>query len=543
MIPSFRNLVRKPSWILLLLCALAIHLPAHAARDDDDSDFEEGCPEKETQERNIADLEERLARAKTEESSSSISSQSYIISTQNELSRARTQLINAEAKCKKRTDARNRAFAKCDKKDGKLYRWNDEKQVCEDIREKNAKANPNSGDCNNAEIVKGQLKGQNCKIAADAVKDVSTRQEAVGATALAATQAYSTMQASQATGQQADAAARQQKILQGMAAMKLATGVLAMSGAATLKSAASGAEDASKNISSAHKDLYDYCNQDAKVSKMTMEQCFYKHSAERGVPANAENYATFERLRSAADQSQEQADRANALAKTAMVTGAADTLVGLQALYMSRQQAQTAANYAPPPIPPVQGIGLNAMMAAGTGGSIGSAGGAPPVAGDSGDGIGLGGEDGAQIKGGIGGKLNPNYNRYSPQKSGVTGGGGGMGGGGGGRGGGSGASRKGGAKGNTKDGEYTSGGAGVGFRGGNGDKDAAAGANPLADMMSKLFPPNEAGKPVIDARDVASTETSYDEPEEQGGGVTVAELSLFERINSKMRQFNGAGEI
>jgi hypothetical protein len=462
----------------------------------------------------------------------------------------RTKVDEAKISCEKRDKSREREQNACSKKiaeAGDVWKWDAKKFECLDMSAKNQKANPNSGDCNNAELMKGNLQGQKCKIAADTIKDVTSRSEALNQTALGATQAYSTMQAMQATGQQADALNRQQKVMQGLAAMKMITGVMSLSGAASLKAAAGGAEDASKTINSAYKDLNDYCNQDAVLSKMSMEQCFYKNAAERGVDPTQKNYATFERMKSAAEQSQQQADRANALAKTSMVSGVADALVGMQALYMSRQTAQSAVAMGQVVAP--TSMGLNPMLAT-SGGSVGIGTGGPITAGGGptgNEGISLGGSDGGQIKGGLMGGRPAVFNTYKPQKSGVSGGGGG-----GLLGGSRGASRaprrgRGGMKSNTAEGGYTAGGAAPGSHvGAGGDgKDAGAGANPLGDMMCKLFPCNDAGKPIVDGRSLASDQAAQgdEEPETQEAGVTQAELTIFEQISSRYRTLNGQGSI
>jgi hypothetical protein len=532
------------SLIFALLIGLA-QVPAFAASSDDEDNVE-GCPAADTVKRSIENNNRALDRAK----SKIPFNQRTVENLEAAGSKLEEKLGNANDSCDRKKDRLDRDYNKCQKKMANapgLYKWNVDKQTCEDQQAKNEKPNNNTGACNNAELMKGSnLKGENCKVAEDAVRDVKSRQEAVDQTALVATQAYAGMQASQTTGAQADVQQRQANVLKGLAMVKIASGVLAMSGAATLKSAASGAEEASTNINGAYKNLDSYCNQDSMIAKMTPEQCFYLNAKSQGLDANAKNYATFERMKSGADQSQEAADKANALAKTAMITGAANAAVGIQAMYLARQSAQAANNFGPPPLINGGAVPLG-VMSGNSGGSPGLGGiGAVPGATLAGnDGVTLGGSDGGQIKGGLIGGRPQVYNSYKPEKSSVSGGGGVGGGGGGGRGGGGGASRKGGGKGNTASGEYTNSGSGPGGTGGSrgGAKDAAAGSNPLADMMSKLFPPNESGKPVVDARDPASTEAEHTEEQAETGGVAVNELSLFEQVSTRYRSLNGAGQI
>lgn len=540
-----RNLARffQQSTALALMLALVFQTSAFAAGEDDEDD-PDSCPAVESAQKQIERKNESITKA------TAAGNTNLANTLQRELSRLEDKLSQAETSCENKRSRLNRDFSKCKKQMAKapgLYTWDTDKQQCVDKQKRDEKSNPNSGECNNAEILKGSnLKGEACKTAEQAVKDVSARQEAVNGAALVATQAYSTMQATQATGAQADTQVRQQKMMQALAAMKITTGVLALSGAASLKAAANGAEEAKSNISSAHKDLYDYCYQPAMVAKMTPEQCFYQNAQSRGVPATAQNYANFERMKSAADQSEEAAAKANALAKTALVQGGAELAVGMQALYMSRQAAQTAANFAPPPVVPGSSIALAPMNStSGSNGGLGT-----PLAPDSGGAVGgegpeLGGSDGGQIKGGLIGGRPMAFNTYKPERSGVSGGGGGGGVGGGGRGGGGGGRSRSGGKGNTTAGEYTNSGSGTM---GGGAKAAAAkdaAGNPLDEIMKKLFPPDPAtGKPVVDGRDVAS-EQPEDVVDGQGetGGVEMAELSIFEQVNARYRALNGKGQI
>ncbi|MGZ3692877.1 MAG: hypothetical protein ACXWQO_01415 [Bdellovibrionota bacterium] len=534
------------SWAALaLFCGIFLLLAQASAFASSDDDEDEGCPAADSAKHRLETANKELERAKLKGNSSTIDS------AQRKVDSAEEKIATAEESCQKKEDRVQRDYKKCQKKMSNsatsgLYKWNEDKKVCEDQQAKNEKPNSNTGECNNAELMKGSLQGQNCKVAAEAVHDVKSRQEVAQQTALVATQAYSTMQAQQTTGTQQDVQQRQTNVLKGLAFMKLATGALAMSGAATLKSAASGAETASTNIDGAYKSLSDYCNQNGVVAQMTPEQCFYKMAPQSGVDPTQKNYATFERMRSGADQSKEQADKANEMAKQAMISGAADAAVGMQALYMARQTQAAANNFAPPPLPPGMAVPLGQMSGAsggtpglGTGGPLPTGG---TLAGD--DGLTLGGNDGGQIKGGLIGGRPMAVNSYKAEKSSVSGGGGIGGGGGGGRGGGGGASRRGGGKGNTASGEYTNSGAGTGIGGGKTPgKDAVAGANPLADMMNKLFPPNEQGKPVVDARDPASAEKAEMADQADAPNVAVSELSIFEQVSTRYRSLNGAGQI
>jgi hypothetical protein len=500
------------------------------------SEEEDECPEVKSIDRAITEYELTLTRS---------ISDTFKKSTEQKLEVYKDKRVQAEIACGTKKASREATKNKCLKKakdSPDVWKWDDDKRECVDKTV--AKSNPNSGECNDAEIARGALRGENCKAAASTIKDVQVRGEALGQTAMAATQAYSTMQAMQSTGFQEDVQLRQQKIMTGLAAMKIMTGAVALQGAASLKSAASDATEASENISGAYKGLIKKCAEVETPEKLDSQQCFYKYAHEQGVDPSQKSYATFDRLKHGGEQSQEQADRANALAKTSMVTGAADTLVGLQALYMARQAGQNAAFMAPPPMPPAQTMLMNPMTGGSGSQGLGAIGAAPFDNGPAIDGGPmLGGATGGNMAGGLVKGAPMGVNTYKAQHSTVSGGGGSLGGGGGGSGRSKSPGRRKSSPRNTTSGEYSLAGGGPLYKGGNGDKDAAAAANPLADILGKLFPTNQDGKPVVDGRNIASYgEPTVDDPE-QAAGVTVSELSLFEQIKSRYRVLNGSGRI
>ena len=470
----------------------------------------------------------------------------------------RVQLNLKTQECTEATDSFNSAKAECDRKrsgDGndKLWEWNESTEKCEDSRSASTKSNPNSGDCRDAELFKGgDLRGQKCQEAATIVKDVGAQQEAITGAATSAATVFSTSQAQQATGAQGDAQARQQKIMQALAITKIATGGLALTNAARLKSAASDAEGASSSISEAHRNLSDYCDANARTEQLSSDQCFYKHANRFGVESTEAERANFERMKSASSQSQEQADKANNLAKTAMIQGMADALVGIQAMQLAKQaqnNAQQAGNVPTVYVPPTY------QLRSGTAGSYGgfgsTEGGNAPVdfgtTSDGGAGLGV---QGGQIRGGMKGAAAwaKNGGGFAPAKSSVTtSGGGGAGGGGGGGGGGGAGGKKGPGKYNTTAGEYSLGGGG-GFpaprAGGAAEK--GDGSNAFADALAKLFPQDQAGKPVVDARALAGgdpTEEIYDDAVTGGDEVYAADLSIFEQVTAKYRQLSNNGRL
>jgi hypothetical protein len=419
------------------------------------------------------------------------------------------------------------------------------------IKEVGSKSNPNQGECNNAELLRGtNLRGETCKDAAQAIKNVQAQQESVGAATTAAVQGYSSYQATMATGQQADAQMQQKKILQTLAVAKIATGALQMAGAAQLKSAAGKAEGSASGISSAHQGLRSHCDAAAKRENISDEQCFYKYAHEYEIIGDAKEYANFERLKSAQIQSQEQADRANAMAKSSMISGMADAFVGIQAMMMARQAQQNAAYMAPPPPPPIPGYNLGGASQGGLAGG----GGATPgtnytptdFGGGGGDGATLGGMTGPignGIKGGKGFAATPGGKAAVSTVSTSGGGGGGGGGGGSGasRGGGG---RRGGGPSNTASAEFNLAGGGGGFRGGSGPAEKNEGGNAFADALAKLFPQDPTGKPVVDApRGLASEGVDMMEGAYVGSEVEAVDVSLFEQITAKYRQLAGAGNI
>jgi hypothetical protein len=87
-------------------------------------------------------------------------------------------------------------------------------------------------------------------------------------------------------------------------------------------------------------------------------------------------------------------------------------------------------------------------------------------------------------------------------------------------------------------------GGGGGKAGGGGGSAAAEKDNPLADMLAKLFPQGQDGKPVVDARQIASAAggVSYEEDQEEPA-VTATDLSIFEQVSAKYRQLNNSGRF
>jgi hypothetical protein len=463
-----------------------------------------------------------------------------------EIESIRSKAENLKSECSAEKETRTAENTKCknmsaDQK--KYFEYNKETGRCEE-KEFGQNSNPESGECNNAEIFKGtNWKGEACKKAATTVKNVQAQQEAVGASAQAIATTYSSMQAQQANGQQADAYARQQKILQALAISKIATGAVQLAGAGQLKSAAGNAEAASSTISQSHKEIAATCANEASISE---EACFYREASAKGLPSDAAAYANFDRMRSAASQSQEQADAANAMAKASMVTGLADTIVGLQALQMSRQAQQQAVGMGqvPQPIPGYQigdrrSGGLSPGLAPGGGTALPTDYGLP---GEGGGEFGVaGGGMGNGIKDGKGFAVTPGMKieRSSVSAAGGGGGAGALRGGGGGGGG----KKSGKTAGNTA-GEYQ-----IGGGGGGGFKGAAGPAkdekNPFAEALAKLFPPDKNGNPVVDSRTLASEPMGNTAQEDAfvGSEVYASDPSIFEQIRAKYQQLTNKGQI
>lgn len=339
--------------------------------------------------------------------------------------------------------------------------------------------------------------------------------------------------------------------MQALAISKIATGGLALSNAARLKSAASDAEGASSSISSAQKDLSAKCDQLTAGGQMNADQCFFQQARHYGIDPTEAERANFERMRSASSQSQEQADKANNLAKAAMVQGMADALVGVQALQLANQAQQNAAQAGT--LPQVAALAPTVLRGT-SGGSLGGFGstegaGQPVDYGVTSDGgVGLGGQVGG-FRNGI--KDGKGFGRASggggPARSSVTtagaSGAGGGGGGGGGKGGGGGGKGRGSAPNNV--GEYTLGGGSLGGPRGPSGAEKNDGPNPFAEALAKLFPKDAAGKPVVDTRELASGENPevYDDAVTGADDVVAADLSLFEQVTAKYRQLNSNGRF
>jgi len=417
----------------------------------------------------------------------------------------------------------------------KVFDWKGDQ--CIELYE--AKAITDSDECNSANVFT-DLKGKNCKNALETVNSVKARNEAVTQASTAATTAYSSLQASQATGEQGDAQAKQQQIYQVAGFSKLATAALNLQGAMQLKSAASGAEEASSTITSAQQSLAQAC-----ANEPDDQICFYQNAEKFGISKDALNYANFERMKRGAAQSHDQAEAANALAKQSLITGMADALVGMQALQMARQAAQNAQNMAPPPtvIPPPPGtVRFGQSGAQGDPNLVPNSPSAPVDYGNPADGSTFGELNNGRIEGGLAPGKMGTPNIFKAASSGVSGGGGASASGGG-RGGGKGGSKAGrsGPR-NTAIGEIKHGG-GVGFKGGSGGGAGDGAANPFADALSKLFPQNLNGNPVVDARQIASGGGIMEEEALEGTEVTTSDLTLFEQITAKYRQLDGSGRF
>lgn len=416
-----------------------------------------------------------------------------------------------------------------------LYTWRENK--CVNLSE--GKAITGSDECNNADVFT-DLKGKNCKKALDTVKNVQSRNSAISAAGTGMATLYGQGQVSQATGAQDDAQARQANMMKMLMATKLITGMGQLAGAAQLKAAASGAEEANSTITGAQKNLAQAC-----ATSTDEQACFYQNAQKFGLSPDSVAYANFDRMKRGAAQSHEQAEAANALAKQSMITGAADMAAAAQAYQAMKMAQQNAAQMAPPPmigIPPPPGV-----VRFGQSGPVGQPGLAPGIApgpvdyGNPSDGGTFGAANKGRIESGWGNNKMGNPNIFKSASSGVSGGGGGASasGGGGGRGGnGKGGGRRGPY--NTASGEVKFGGPKA--FGGGGEKDAGAAANPFADVLAKLFPQDQNGKTVVDARQIASGGEALVE-DVPNNEVTSSDLTLFEQITAKYRQLDGSGKF
>jgi chemotaxis protein histidine kinase CheA len=476
---------------------------------------------------------------------------------QSALIRAKSSQTSEAQKCdaaRNREDSQKESETACtarqqkyaaDNNGGVMWKWNDRTKQCDNLSD--TKALTSSGDCNAADVFAGSLKGEKCKAAMQKVDDVKSRNSALNDTSLALAQGYGMMQANMATGQQTDAQSRQANVMQMLAITKLATGGAQLEGAMELKNAASGAQSANSTISDAQKNLAQICQTQNQTDDQT---CFFQNAAKVGIEPSQSQYANFERMKTAARQSQDQADAANQLAKSSMITGLADTLVGLQALKMAQAAKQNAnglgvmPGVAPPPPPPSYAF-------------AGASTGAPPALGQSAPaapqdfgspnsgGLNLGNQQFGPMRGGLMQGHSYGSNTFKAASSGISGGGGGGGGGGfaglkNPGGGGKNSAKRGPA--NT--GEYAMGASPTGMKGSGGnDKNGAPGTNPLAEMLAKMFPQDKDGKPVVDTRALASTQEAPAEGQDQGSDLVASEASIFEQVSAKYHQLSGSGRI
>jgi hypothetical protein len=527
---------RAKIWLFFLL-AVAVFVPtAHADDCDDGGDLDTQISDLRTQRANAADADKidytnRISNIQREADSKRASCRNEASSEQAK----QKKIAKSQADCQKKIALYPTAFS-----------WDDSKNKCVDKSEQaSSKSLPDSGDCSSASAFAGDLKGQNCKKALDVVSSVNARNSAITGASTAAATVYTGAQASGATGLQDDAQTRSANMMKMVAFSKFATGITNMMGAAQLKNAANQAADANSTITGAYKNIQGACQ-----SADDDQACFYQNAPKYGIAHDQQAYASYDRLKRGAQQSQDQADAANSLAKTSMITGASDMLTGFQAMQMAQQAHTNAAAFAPPPMilpPPPTVTRFGDGMAGPTAPSLAPA--APTGVTDYGTPTNDAGTFGNARHGEMAGGLIKGapmgaVNIFKAATSGVSGGGGGGGVGGGGlrSGGGGAGARPRNSKSGTGVGEVNLAGGGAKGPGGSvGDKPDAS--NPLNDMLAKLFPQDKDGKTVVDQRQIASNNGGVMENSDQADTVAAADLSIFEQISTKYRQLNGDGRF
>ncbi len=465
-----------------------------------------------------------------------------------------TSQINAPSECQKQNLAdqnqqaaisrRQQACATKASQYPGVYQWDDSRQTCINKADQAAQRNySNDDDCGSASMFAGDLKGENCKKALETVRDVQDRNSSLSDATNAAAGAYGNYQATSATGAQSDAQTRQANVMKTLAIAKFATGALSLSGAMQLKAAASGAEDANSTITGAMQNIQGACGNDPDE-----EACFYSKAPQFGVPADQRTYASYSNMKQGAQQSQDQADQANSVAKDSVISGASDLLIGMQAMQAANMANNNAQNFAPPPMmarAPASVVNLGGGASSpGVPGVQQAPSGGPAMSGNP---TGMAAPFGAMHHGVINGAMAAGkpgtMEAFKPAMSGVSGGGGGGGGAGGG-----GlhlppSPRRAASPKNTSSGEFNL--AGGGPKNGNGAGAPAEKGNSLADLLGGLFPPGQDGKPVVDTRQIASAAGANVVGDEQGeeSSVTASDLTIFEQIKSKYQELTNSGRI
>lgn len=541
------NFARKLFFFTLSGAFLFLIFPTISIADEDDESIS-ACRSMKKAQRELDTVEKILSTSKTPEKKDDAEEKKI---------RAQRDFDNSSEKCEREKEKINKKKAECDKRNELIQRtaresgqdtspkdvfhWKDGECVA-------TKKTPsvNDADCGNASLFEGGLKGEACKKTATTVNDVQSRNKSVTETTNATASAFAQVTAMRSTGQQQDAQKSQQRIMQGIALAKMASSLSQLSGAAQLKSAAGEAEEANNKMTKAHKAIKVECDTNSALFKGNSEDCFYAIAGKYGVPATKVEYTNHERLLSGASQSQDQADRANNLAKSSTITGLADAMTGLQAWQASRMAAKNATglNTLPPPTF-ILNNGTGASAQPGIGGISNPA---SPHDYGNGDGSGatLGDVGGSRGDGGIMPGRYFGANGSAPAKSTVSAGGGGGGGLGGGRGGGGGASGRSKSKssGGTGVGEYNIAGGGMASpHGSGGSKEAEPANNPFADALAKLFPTDKEGKPIVDGRAIASDPSGEQNANGEESMVFSEDLTIFQRISSKLRQLNSYGSI
>lgn len=529
-------------WVTAFLISIAAPQEAGATiynKSECDASIELKQRAADREDKKLADLRRRHAQEQNEGVKKGLEIEISIAVKQ--AAEAATRLEEARDKCAYNQRKLETERTTCTQKmqQQPFWKWNEKEQKCDNLAEK--KESVGNDDCSKANLyANSSLKGQNCKIARDTVEEVQERNKALNEITVTGATSVAQIQAMASSGQQQDAQKRANKMLMGLSLARLATGLSQGAGAVQLRNAASDAEDASTRMNNAYKQIDSVCANPA--GNLTREECFYKNASTYGISPDKSAYAQY--LSGGASQAEDAAKAASNAATGSTITGLADTLVGLQALQMARQADKNANNMTS--LPPPRVIGIAPIRGASTAPNLGgfNTGTTPTDYGNPSDsGTTLGNIGGGNIRGGLKDGKSFGGTPFVSAKSTVSPAGGGSGGGAGRGGGGqSKAPNRGKTLGNTAVGEYMmGGGGGQGFKGGSSKDDKDSGGNAFADALSKLFPQDENGKPIVDGRQLASEEGAY--TEEEGSTVYASDLSIFEQITAKYRQLASAGSI
>ncbi len=397
-----------------------------------------------------------------------------------------------------------------------------------------------SGDCGHANMFTGtnqdvNLKGNNCQVAADAVQNNKTRQQAVDSAALATTIGVGTLASNKAANDSSNNSAQnaQKMMMQTTAITKMVQAAEEAYSASQLNSAADAAKLANKNLKMASSNVTSTCNSDTQNADADCQRQLNLAAANSKLTTDQVGW-----ISRGATEAKTQADAASSAGASQGMLAMTNGLIGAMTWMQAGKAAQNAN------LAPALSYGLGGSMVSGGGPMVGGTIANPSSGTDPGSGNALLPGTGT---GGIQSGMMPGQSPLTTPKgtvaatSTVSGNatGGGIGGG-------DSSGKSSGDKkpqrglGNTGVGTLGDGGGSI-FRGGGGLGMKDGGPDTaLTDAIKKMLNPDGTEKKE-DARSLASSGQAPSGDSESFA--LPADVSLFQQITAKYHQLNTNGAI